>query len=89
MNERYYQDNESFEISAMSMESIVESMTSMLSTISLAIAAIGGISLLVGGIGVMNIMLYLSRNVPEKSAPEKHWEQPMAPSVFSSSPNLS
>ena len=57
MNERYYQDNESFEISAMSMESIVESMTSMLSTISLAIAAIGGISLLVGGIGVMNIML--------------------------------
>ena len=57
MNERYYRDNESFEISAMSMESIVESMTSMLSTISLAIAAIGGISLLVGGIGVMNIML--------------------------------
>ena len=42
MNERYYQDNDSFEISAMSMESIVESMTSMLSTISLAIAAIGG-----------------------------------------------
>ena len=57
MNERYYQNNDSFEISAMSMESIVESMTSMLSTISLAIAAIGGISLLVGGIGVMNIML--------------------------------
>ena len=57
MNGRYYQDNDSFEISAMSMESIVESMTSMLSTISLAIAAIGGISLLVGGIGVMNIML--------------------------------
>ena len=26
MNERYYQDNESFEISAMSMESIVESI---------------------------------------------------------------
>ena len=45
------------EISAMSMESIVESMTSMLSTVSLAIAAIAGISLLVGGIGVMNIML--------------------------------
>ena len=35
MNERYYQDNDSFEISAMSMESIVESMTSMLSTVSL------------------------------------------------------
>lgn len=57
MNNRYYQNNESFEISAMSMESLVESMTEMLSTISLAIAAIGGISLLVGGIGVMNIML--------------------------------
>lgn len=57
MNERYYQDNESFEIRAMSMESIVENMTEMLSTISLAIAAIAGISLLVGGIGVMNIML--------------------------------
>jgi len=57
MNNRYYQDNDSFEISAMSLESIVESMTSMLSTVSLAIAAIAGISLLVGGIGVMNIML--------------------------------
>ncbi|MDO4260950.1 MAG: ABC transporter permease [Eubacteriales bacterium] len=57
MNGRYYSSNESFEISAMSMESIVESMTEMLSTVSLAIAAIAGISLLVGGIGVMNIML--------------------------------
>lgn len=57
MNRRYYEENESFEISAMSMESIIESMTEMLSTISLAIAAIAGISLLVGGIGVMNIML--------------------------------
>lgn len=57
MNNRYYSDNDSFEISAMSMESVVESMTEMLSTVSLAIAAIAGISLLVGGIGVMNIML--------------------------------
>ncbi len=57
MNDRYYKENESFEIGAMSMESIIESMTEMLSTISLAIAAIAGISLLVGGIGVMNIML--------------------------------
>ena len=57
MNNRYYKDNDSFEISAMSMESIVESMTSMLSSVSLAIAAIAGISLLVGVIGVMNIML--------------------------------
>jgi putative ABC transport system permease protein len=57
MNTRWYGNNESFEISAMSMESVIESMTEMLSTISLAIAAIAAISLLVGGIGVMNIML--------------------------------
>lgn len=57
MNQRYYKNNDSFEISAMSLESVIESMTEMLSTISLAIAAIAGISLLVGGIGVMNIML--------------------------------
>lgn len=57
MNSRWYRDNDSFEIDAMSMESVVESMMEMLSTISLAIAAIAGISLLVGGIGVMNIML--------------------------------
>ena len=57
MNNRYYKDNDSFEISDMSMETIVESMTSMLYTVSLVIAAIAGISLLVGGIGVMNIML--------------------------------
>lgn len=57
MNNRYYKDNDNFEISAMSMESVIESMTEMLSTISLAIAAIAGISLLVGGIGVMNIMM--------------------------------
>ena len=57
LNDRYYRDNENFEISAMSMESIVKSMTEMLSTVALVIAAIAGISLLVGGIGVMNIML--------------------------------
>lgn len=57
MNRRWYGNNESFEINAMSMESVIESMMEMLSTISLAIAAIAGISLLVGGIGVMNIML--------------------------------
>lgn len=57
MNSRYYKDNNNFEIGAMSMESVIESMTEMLSTVALAIAAIAGISLLVGGIGVMNIML--------------------------------
>ena len=79
MNNRYYKDNDSFEISAMSMESIVESMTSMLSTVSLAIAAIAGISLLVGGIGVMNIML----REPGRLEREKHWELPTVPSGYS------
>lgn len=53
----YYRNNENFQVSAYSMESMVSSMTEMLSTISLAIAVIAAISLLVGGIGVMNIML--------------------------------
>lgn len=57
LNRMYYRNNDSFEVSAYSMESIVSSMQEMLSTISIAIAIIAGISLLVGGIGVMNIML--------------------------------
>lgn len=56
-NNGYYRNNDSFEISATSMESMVASMTEMLSTITLAISAIAGISLIVGGVGVMNIML--------------------------------
>jgi len=54
---RYYRNNTRYEVSAFSMETMIETMTSMLGTISLAIAVIAGISLLVGGIGVMNIML--------------------------------
>lgn len=56
-NNRYYRNNKSYEVSAVSLESMVSSMTEMLSTVSVAIAVIAGISLLVGGIGVMNIML--------------------------------
>ena len=52
-----YSRNQSYTVTASSMESMVETMTEMLSSISLAIAAIAGISLLVGGVGVMNIML--------------------------------
>lgn len=55
--EQYYTRNNSYTISASSMESMVNNMTSMLSSISLAISIIAGISLLVGGIGIMNIML--------------------------------
>jgi len=54
---RYYNNNEDYEVSVSSMEDMLESMTSMLSTISIAISIIAGISLVVGGIGVMNIML--------------------------------
>ena len=56
-NNKYYRDNENYEISCSSMSTLIETMTSMLSTVSVAISIIAGISLLVGGIGVMNIML--------------------------------
>lgn len=56
-NTKYYRNNEDFEVSTSSMESMLSSLTEMVSTISLAISVIAGISLLVGGIGVMNIML--------------------------------
>ncbi len=56
-NTNYYRNNEDFEVSTSSMESMLSSLTEMVSTISLAISVIAGISLLVGGIGVMNIML--------------------------------
>jgi putative ABC transport system permease protein len=55
--ERDYRNNNDFEASAYSMESMVSSMTTMLSTVTIAISVIAGIALLVGGIGVMNIML--------------------------------
>ena len=53
----FYADNETYEISVTSMETMISSLTEMLSTVSIAISIIAGISLLVGGIGVMNIML--------------------------------
>jgi len=53
----YYRTNRDFEVTAFSMESMVNEFNSVLGTVSTAIAVIAGISLLVGGIGVMNIML--------------------------------
>ena len=53
----FYTRNESWTVTATSMESLIEEMTSMLNPVKLAISAIAAISLLVGGIGVMNIML--------------------------------
>ncbi len=54
---RYYRKNEDYCVSAISMDSIIETMGSVLDTLSIAISVIAAISLLVGGIGVMNIML--------------------------------
>lgn len=54
---KYYEGNQNFKVSAISMESMLSTVDSMMSTVNIAIAVIAGISLLVGGIGVMNIML--------------------------------
>lgn len=54
---KYYKNNENYQVAAMSMESILSTVDSMMGTVNIAIAAIAAISLLVGGIGVMNIML--------------------------------
>lgn len=53
----YYLENEDYQITTTTMESMTESMNETIQTVSIAIAFIAGISLLVGGIGVMNIML--------------------------------
>ncbi len=53
----YYKHNRKLDVDAMSMASLVETMSGMLDKITTAISVIAGIALLVGGIGVMNIML--------------------------------
>lgn len=57
MNQKYYAQNEDYQISTSTMSTMTDSMNEMIGTVSIAIAFIAGISLLVGGIGVMNIML--------------------------------
>lgn len=57
MNQKYYAQNEDYQISTSTMSTMPDSMNEMIGTVSIAIAFIAGISLLVGGIGVMNIML--------------------------------
>ncbi len=54
---KYYENNNDYTITAISMKSITEQFDSIMNALSLAITAIAAISLLVGGIGVMNIML--------------------------------
>ena len=55
--EPYYRNNADFEVTVMTLESMIAMLTSMLDTITMAISIVAGIALLVGGIGVMNIML--------------------------------
>lgn len=54
---RFYINNEEYECSATSMESVIDQINTVMGTINTALSVIAGISLLVGGIGVMNIML--------------------------------
>ncbi|MDR0853242.1 MAG: ABC transporter permease [Clostridiales Family XIII bacterium] len=56
-NEVFYSKNQDYQITALSMEDMMQTMMDMMATMEIAIAAIAAISLLVGGIGVMNIML--------------------------------
>lgn len=55
--EPYYRNNADFEVTVMTLESMIAMLTNMLDTITMAISIVAGIALLVGGIGVMNIML--------------------------------
>ena len=55
--EPYYRNNADYEVTVMTLESMIAMLTSMLDSITLAISIVAGIALLVGGIGVMNIML--------------------------------
>ncbi|MBQ6843412.1 MAG: ABC transporter permease [Agathobacter sp.] len=55
--EPYYRNNTDFEVTVMTLESMIAMLTSLLDTITMAISIVAGIALLVGGIGVMNIML--------------------------------
>lgn len=54
---RYYNNNRNYEVSVITLGSMISMLTEMLSTITVAIAVIAAIALVVGGIGVMNIML--------------------------------
>ena len=54
---RFYQNNPRFNISTVSLDSMMSVVKSVMGALSIAVDVIAGISLLVGGIGVMNIML--------------------------------
>lgn len=52
-----YSGNANYEVTAVTFEGMLDSLTSLMDTLTLAVSIIAGIALLVGGIGVMNIML--------------------------------
>ena len=55
--EPYYRNNTDYEVTVMTLESMIAMLSELLDTITMAISIVAGIALLVGGIGVMNIML--------------------------------
>ena len=57
VNERYYKDNNSYEVMCYTMAEQLTSISQYVGIIQGVLSIIAGISLLVGGIGVMNIML--------------------------------
>ena len=57
VNEKYYKDNDAYNINGYTMSSWIKESEKMTQTLTLALSAIAAISLLVGGIGVMNIMV--------------------------------
>ena len=57
LNEKYYSENDAYNIDGYSMSSWIKESEKMTKTLTLALSAIAAISLLVGGIGVMNIMV--------------------------------
>ncbi len=57
INNKYYMNNDTYQVYGYSMQQIIGEMNSVLDTVKLAFMAIAAISLLVGGIGVMNIMV--------------------------------
>lgn len=53
----YYAGNNKYEVTAVTLQGMLDSLTELMDKLTLAISIIAGIALLVGGIGVMNIML--------------------------------
>ena len=57
VNEKFYKDNDSFEVMGYTMKEEMEVINQFMGILQAVLSIIAGISLLVGGIGVMNIML--------------------------------